>query len=343
MKKLLNTLYITNPDYYLSLDGENVVVKLNEDEIGRMPLHNLDGIVTMGFSGASPKLMGYCSEKNISITFLSSSGRFLATVNGETRGNVLLRKEQYRISDDDKRALKIACNMVIGKIYNCRWILERAVRDHYLRIDVERVKLQSSYLYNALQNLKEVGSLAQLRGIEGEAASVYFSVFDELILQQKEDFHFNGRSRRPPLDKVNALLSFTYTLLAAMCKSSLEAVGLDPYVGFLHTDRPGRISLALDLMEELRPIMADRFVLTLINKKIITPDGFYSKENGAIIMYDDTRKAVISAWQSKKQETIIHPYLNKKIEWGMIPYVQALLLARYIRGDLDEYPPFFWK
>lgn len=343
MKRLLNTLYITNPDYYLSLDGKNVVVKLHDNEIGRMPLHNLDSIVTYGFAGASPKLMGYCAEHNIAITFLSVSGKFLATVNGETRGNVLLRKEQYRLSETTDKALKIARNMIIGKVYNCRWILERATRDHYLRIDAERVKLQSRYLYNTLQKLNSIDSFAQLRGLEGEAASVYFSVFDELILQQKDHFCFDKRNRRPPLDKVNALLSFTYTLLAGMCKSSLEAVGLDPYVGFLHTDRPGRVSLALDLMEELRPILADRFVLTLINKKIVSPDGFYSKETGAVIMDENTKKAVISAWQSKKQEIIEHPYLHEKIEWGMIPYAQALLLARYLRGDLDEYPPFFWK
>jgi len=343
MRRLLNTLYITNPDYYLSLDGENVVVKFNEDEIGRLPLHTLDGIVTMGFAGASPKLMGYCAMRNISITFLSSSGKFLATVNGETKGNVLLRKEQYRISENEEKALKIAQNMIIGKVYNSRWILERAIRDHSLRIDVERVKLQSKYLYNTLTNINNVKTLAQLRGLEGEAASVYFSVFDELILQQKEDFHFDKRNKRPPMNKVNALLSFTYTLLAGMCKSALETVGLDPYVGFLHTDRAGRISLALDLMEELRSIIADRFVLTLINKKIVKPSGFYTKENGAVIMDDETKKIVISAWQSKKQESVIHPFLNEKIEWGMIPYAQALLLARYLRGDLDEYPPFFWK
>jgi len=343
MRKLLNTLYVTNPDYYLALDGENVVVKFNDDEIGRLPLHNIDGIVTMGYAGASPKLMGYCAERNISITFLSSNGRFLATVNGEMKGNVLLRKEQYRISENEEKALIIARNMIMGKIYNCRWILERVIRDHTLRIDVNKIKLQSTYLYNSLHYLKNVNSLAQLRGIEGEAASVYFSVFDDLILQQKEYFQFNKRNRRPPMDNVNALLSFTYTLLAGMCKSALETVGLDPYVGFLHTDRPGRISLALDLMEELRPVMADRFVLTLINKKIIKPTGFVTKENGAVIMDDETKKTVISAWQSKKQELIVHPFLNEKIEWGMIPYAQALLLARYLRGDLDEYPPFFWK
>ncbi len=343
MKRLLNTLYISNPDYYLSLEGENVVVRLKENEIGRMPLHTLDGIVTMGFTGASPKLMGYCAEHNIAITFLSTSGRFLATVVGETKGNVLLRKEQYRVSDNEEMALKIVRNMMIGKIFNSRWILERATRDHPLRLNVERLKAQSGYLKRALNNIQGADSIKQLRGIEGEGASIYFSVFDELILQQKEHFHFDKRNRRPPMDNVNALLSFGYTLLAAMCKAGLEAVGLDPYVGFMHTDRPGRISLALDLMEELRAIMADRFVLTLINKKIINASGFHIKENGAVIMNDETRKTVITAWQSKKQEIIMHPYLNEKIEWGMVPYVQALLLARYLRGDLDEYPPFLWK
>lgn len=343
MKRLLNTLYISNPEYYLSLDGENVVVQYKNDEIGRMPLHTLDGIVTMGYTGASPKLMGYCSERNISITFLSPSGQFLATVNGEIKGNVLLRKEQYRTSDNEEKSLKIVRNMIMGKIYNSRWVLERATRDHFVRIDVERIKLQSGYLYKAFNKIISAESIDQIRGIEGEAASIYFSVFDELILQQKDQFRFEKRNRRPPMDKVNALLSFTYTLLAGMCKSSLETVGLDPYVGFMHKDRAGRISLALDLMEELRAIMADRFVLTLINKKMISPDGFFIKENGAVIMNDDTRKTVISAWQAKKQELILHPYLNEKIEWGMIPYAQSLLLARYLRSDLDEYPPFLWK
>jgi CRISPR-associated protein Cas1 len=287
--------------------------------------------------------MGYCSERNISITFLSPSGQFLATVIGEIKGNVLLRKEQYRTSDNEEKSLKIVRNMIMGKIYNSRWVLERATRDHFVRIDVERIKLQSGYLYKAFNKIISAESIDQIRGIEGEAASIYFSVFDELILQQKDQFRFEKRNRRPPMDKVNALLSFTYTLLAGMCKSSLETVGLDPYVGFMHKDRAGRISLALDLMEELRAIMADRFVLTLINKKMISPDGFFIKENGAVIMNDDTRKTVISAWQAKKQELILHPYLNEKIEWGMIPYAQSLLLARYLRSDLDEYPPFLWK
>lgn len=343
MKRLLNTLYISNPDYYLGIDGENIVVKQANEEVGRLPLHNLDGIVTMGYTGASPRLMGYCAEHNIAITFLSTSGRFLATVCGESRGNVVLRKEQYRISDDRSRSLKIAKNIISGKIYNSKWVLERAVRDYSMRIDVEKMKQQSRFLSNSIRKTRETEDMDQLRGIEGEAAAVYFSVFDEMILQQKDQFVFDRRNRRPPMDNVNALLSFTYTLLMSMCKSALETVGLDAYVGFMHTDRPGRASLALDMMEELRAVIADRFVLTLINKRMVSASGFYTKENGAVIMDDDTRKAVITAWQSKKQEIIEHPFLNEKIEWGMVPYVQALLLARYIRGDVDEYPPFLWK
>lgn len=343
MKRLLNTLYISNPDSYLSLDGENVVVKLNDDEVGRVPLHNIESIVTLGFTGASPRLMGYCAEKNIGITFLSTSGRFLATVCGESRGNVTLRKEQYRISDNMNQSLQIAKNMIIGKLYNSKWVLERAIRDYSIRLDTERMKLQSNYLSKSIQNARDVTDMKELRGIEGEAAAVYFSVFDEMILQQKEQFKFGNRNRRPPMDNVNALLSFTYTLLTGMCKSALETVGLDAYVGFMHADRTGRVSLALDLMEELRSVIADRFVLTLINKRIVNGSGFYTKENGAVIMEDETRKAVISAWQAKKQEQIVHPFINERIEWGMVPYVQALLLARYIRGDLEEYPPFLWK
>lgn len=343
MKKLLNTLYISNPDSYLSLDGENIVVKLKDEELGRVPLHNIDSIVTMGFVGASPKLMGHCAEKNIGLTFLSSSGKFLATICGESRGNVTLRKEQYRVSDSKEQSIFIAKNIILGKIYNTKWVLERAIRDYPLRIDTGNLKIQSQFLSNSLKNISGTEDIERLRGIEGEAAAVYFSVFDEMILQQKDYFKFDTRNRRPPMDNVNALLSFTYTLLMSMCKSALETVGLDAYVGFMHTDRPGRASLALDLMEEFRAVLADRFVLTIINKRIINENGFYVKENGAVIMDDETRKAVISAWQSKKQEQIVHPFLKEKIEWGMVPYTQALLLARYLRGDLDEYPPFLWK
>lgn len=343
MRKLLNTLYITNPDYYLSLDGLNIVVTEKNIEIGRVPLHNLEGIVTFGYTGVSPALMGECAKNSISLSFLSYGGKFLAGIHGTIKGNVILRKEQYRISEDSIRSIKISKNFIIGKIYNSKWVLERAIRDYPLRLDIEKLKQKSHYLSNSLKMTINANGLDELRGIEGEAASVYFSVFDDLILQQKETFVFKNRNKRPPLDYVNAMLSFSYTLLAGMCSSGIETVGLDPYVGFMHCDRPGRISLALDLMEEFRAVYADRFVLTIINKKILNESDFIRKENGSVIMTDDAKKEFLKHWQNKKQEVIKHPFLNEKVEWGMIPYVQALLLARYIRNDLDEYPPFLWK
>lgn len=343
MKKLLNTLYVTSPDKYLSLDGENVVILSNNKEVSRIPLHNLEGIVTFGYTGASPALMGACAKYNIILCFMTSNGKFLARVTGEVRGNVTLRKTQYRISDNDIESTKIARNFILGKIYNSRWIIERATRDYPLRLDVEKLKKASMYLKNSMDKILTCENSEELRGYEGEAASVYFSVFNDLILQQKESFYFNSRNKRPPLDNVNALLSFCYSMLANMTASALETVGLDPYVGFLHKDRPGRISLALDVMEELRSVFADRFVLSLINKRIVNDKGFIKKENGAVIMTDECKKTVLGAWQSKKQEKIVHPFLEEKIEWGLVPYVQAMLLSRYLRGDLDEYPPFMWK
>ena len=343
MKKLLNTLYVTNPDYYLSLDGLNIVVNEKNNEIGRVPLHNLESIVTFGYTGASPALMGECAKNNISLSFLSYSGKFLAGIHGGVKGNVTLRKEQYAISEDMVKCTIIAKNFIIGKIYNSKWVIERAIRDYSLRLDTEKLKQKSLYLSNSLRMIDEVNGLDELRGIEGEAASVYFSVFNDLILQQKEKFIFTTRNKRPPLDYVNAMLSFTYTLLTGMCVSGLETVGLDPYVGFMHQDRPGRASLALDLVEEFRAVYADRFVLTMINKKIVDDSDFITKENGSVIMTDDARKEFLKHWQNKKQEIIKHPFLDEKVEWGMVPYVQAMLLARYIRGDLDEYPPFLWK
>lgn len=343
MKRLLNTLYVTGSDRYLSLDGENVVVLAEREEIGRVPLHNLQSIVTFGYTGASPALMGACAQRNIDLTFMSGNGRFLARVTGEVKGNVTLRKQQYRISEDKDSSIRIARNCIFGKVYNARWILERAARDYPLRLDTGKLREKSTFLYNSLAKIRECDSASKLLGLEGEAASVYYSVFNELILQQKEDFVFHERSRRPPLDNVNAMLSFAYSLLAGMCGSALEAVGLDPYVGFYHTDRPGRISLALDVMEELRGVMADRFVITMINRRIIKKENFDRKENGAVILNDDGRRAFLKMWQERKQDAIRHPFLNEKMEWGMIPYVQAMLLARYLRGDLDEYPPFLWK
>jgi CRISPR-associated protein Cas1 len=327
----------------VSLDGENVVIIKDNNELGRVPLHNLEGIVVFGYTGASPALMGSCAKHNISLCFMTQYGKFLSRISGEVRGNVTLRKTQYFLSDKKEESIKIARNFIIGKIYNSRWVIERAVRDHSMRVDVQKLKDVSDSLKKSIDVAVECEEHEILRGIEGEAAKLYFSVFNDLILQQKEHFSFNGRNKRPPLDNVNALLSFAYTLLTNNIVSALETVGLDPYVGFMHTDRPGRVSLALDLLEELRSVFADRFVISLINKKMISSDGFIKKENGAIIMDDDTKKIFLSAYQEKKQEKITHPFLEEKIEWGMVPYIQSLLLARFIRGDIEEYPPFLWK
>ena len=343
MKRLLNTLYVTSPNRYLSLDGENVVILETKKQIGRIPLHNLQSIVTFGYTGASPALMGACAQKNIDLTFMSENGRFIARVSGEIKGNVILRKQQYRMSEDKSKSISIAKNFIFGKVYNARWILERAARDYPMRLDAKKLKEKSQFLYNSLKEIRLCENSQKLLGIEGEAASVYFSEFDQLILQQKENFSFYRRTKRPPLDRVNAMLSFAYSLLAGMCGAALEGVGLDPYVGFYHSDRPGRMSLALDMMEELRGVMADRFVLTMINKRILNKDHFLQKESGAVFLDDDGRKLFLKVWQERKQDVIKHPFLDEKIEWGMIPHAQAILLARYLRGDLDEYPPFLWK
>ena len=343
MKKLLNTLYVTSENSYLSLDGENIVVFEEKAEVGRLPLHNLEGIVSFGYRGTSPALMGACAERNISLCYMTPQGEFLARVIGKTKGNVLLREQQYASSKNDEISLGIARSCIIGKVYNARWILERAVRDHSLQIDVDKVKNASNKLKNSLEYIQNCQSKEQLRGYEGEAAAVYFGVFNELILQQKKEFIFGERNRRPPLNNVNALLSFVYTLLTNSITSALESVGLDPYVGYLHTERPGRASLSLDLIEELRAVLADRFVLSLINKKMVNGKSFVRKENGAVLMNDEARRKILTEWQNKKKETLTHPYLQEKIEWGMVPYVQAMLLARYLRGDLDGYPVFLWK
>ena len=343
MKKLLNTLYVTSENSYLALDGENVVVFDEKTEIGRLPLHNLEGIVSFGYRGTSPALMGACAERNISLCYLTPQGKFLARVSGRVKGNVILRQQQYASSRDEQVSLDIARNCILGKVYNARWVLERAVRDHELQIDAEQVKAASGFLKQSLEFIQASQSKDQLRGYEGEAASIYFGVFDQLILQQKRDFAFHGRNKRPPLDPVNALLSFVYTLLTHTITSALETVGLDPYVGYLHTDRPGRTSLSLDLIEELRAVLADRFVLSLINKKMVSKKNFSKKENGAVLMDDEARRRVLTEWQNKKKEVITHPFLKEKVEWGMVPYVQAMLLARYLRGDLDGYPVFLWK
>lgn len=343
MKKLGNVLYITSPESYLSLEGENVVIKKDENSSVHIPLHNLEHIVCFNYQGASPGLMGACAERNIGLCFLTPSGRFLARITGKVKGNVLLRKKQYAISEKTEMYLPIAASFLVGKIYNSRKVIERALRDHAMLVDVEALTKASIFLKETLNAIPHCKNISELMAFEGSAAKIYFGVFDHLILQQRDDFPFVERNRRPPLDNMNSLLSFLYTLLTNEVASALETVGLDPYVGFLHQDRPGRPSLALDLMEELRPILGDRLALTLVNRRQVNGKGFVKKESGGILMDDDTRKTVITAWQERKKEEIMHPFLKERIELGLIPYVQAMLLARFIRGDLDAYPPFFWS
>ena len=343
MKHLLNTLYVLSPENSLSLDNENVVVKRKSAELARFPLHTLEAIYCFTYAGATPALMGSCVEKGINLVFYSPYGRFLARATGYERGNVLLRMTQFRISDNKELSCKVGKNFLIGKIYNAKWVLERATRDHPDRVPVDKIKSASALLTEAMTDIKTCEDLDTLQGIEGKAAQVYFQCFDFLILQQKEEFVFSDRNRRPPLDRVNALLSFAYSILTRDCEAALEGVGLDPYIGFIHRQRPGRRSLALDLIEELRASYADRFVLYCINQRIMKPEHFIVQQSGAVMLNDDGRKQFFSEWQKRKSDMITHPFLKEKICWGLVPYVQALLLARTLRGDLEEYPPFFWK
>ncbi|WP_337949284.1 type I-C CRISPR-associated endonuclease Cas1c [Mitsuokella jalaludinii] len=343
MKPLLNTLFITTEGVYLNLNGDTIVIQKEKKVLARFPLHNFEQITVFGYTGASPALMQKCAEQNIVLNFMTPGGRFMARVIGKTNGNVLLRKEQYRCSDDEKKSLLYAQGFLVGKIYNSRWILERMLRDHSDRIEVERFRQGSMQLKQACQDIVQSESLDILRGIEGKSAKAYFSLFDAMILQQKEDFFFTERNRRPPLDRMNCLLSFLYALLANDAGAALEGVGLDSYVGFLHRDRPGRNSLALDLMEELRPVMADRLALALVNRKSICSQDFREESSGAVLLTDDGRKKVLKAWHDMKEGTVKHPYLKETVKWGLVPHTQALLLARALRGDLDAYPPFLWK
>ena len=343
MRKLLNTLFILSEETYLSLDGENIVILAENSEKRRFPLHMLENIMCFSYKGASPTLMGACAERKIGLSFFSPNGKFLAGVHGKEYGNVLLRKQQYRISDDKEQGVQYAKNMMIGKVYNSRWTLERTARDHKERVDYESIRKISAELQEGLLKIRTVDNIDQLRGIEGELASRYFSVFDELILNQKDDFIFQTRNRRPPMDRVNALLSFAYAVMERECANALRSVGLDPFVGFMHTDRPGRESMALDMMEEFRSILCDRFVLTLINTKTVRKDSFMKGDDGAVLLNDKGRKIFFNNWQNRKRELITHPFLKEKMEWGLVPYIQALLLARTIRGDIEEYPPFLWK
>ena len=343
MKKHLNTLFVTTQGAYLGKDGETVAVKIEQKTVLRIPIHTLDGIVCFGSVGCSPYLMGFCAEKDVAISFLTEYGKFLAMVKGPVSGNVLLRRKQFRMADKPDVSAQVAGFVLTGKLANCRTVLERCLRDHSEKMDQPSIKKVSNRLSMYIRKELQKDNLDSLRGIEGDAAHQYFSIFNELIFQQKKAFTFSGRNRRPPTDRVNCLLSFVYTLLVHDVRSALESVGLDPSVGFLHRDRPGRPSLALDMMEEFRPFLADRLVLSMINRGQVKPDGFTIKESGAVHMDDDTRKTVLTTYQKRKQESLVHPFLNEKIQIGTLFFIQALLLARFIRGDLDGYPPFIWK
>jgi len=343
VKKLLNTLFVTTDGAYIKKEGESVVVMAEKQVKLRLPIHNLNGIVCFGRVICSPALLGFCGQRGVAVSFLSANGRFLARVQGVTSGNVLLRREQYRRAESHEQSAVIAKAFVFGKIFNCRTSLQRVLRDHPQIDGAAAVQAAINHLSALLEEVKGQNDLNIIRGSEGHAAQTYFSVFDHLVTTQKEDFYFRGRNRRPPRDNLNALLSFVYTLLLHDVMAALESVGLDPAVGFLHRDRPGRPSLALDMMEEFRPLIADRLALALVNLRQVQNNGFSKTEAGGVLMNDETRKTVLVAYQKRKQEEINHSFLDEQIPLGMVFFAQALLLARFLRGDLDGYPPFFWK
>lgn len=343
MRKLLNVLHVTSQGAYVHADGDTVAVKIGSDWKLRIPVHTLEGLVCWGQVSCSPFVLALCCEHGVGISYLTEQGRFLARVSGPVSGNVLLRRQQYRMADNPEASLAIVRMVVTAKIANCRIVLLRAARE----IDDTN---RQAVLREAASRLSTLGTAAMLatsveeaRGQEGAAGQVYFSAFDDMIVGDRQAFRFAGRSRRPPLDRVNALLSFVYALLRHDTESALESVGLDPAVGFLHCDRPGRPSLALDLMEEFRSALADRLVLSLVNRRQLRPDGFVEHEGGGILLTEEARKAVITAWQLRKQEEIEHPFLHERIPLGLVPYTQALILARFIRGGLDGYPAFLWR
>jgi len=343
MKQHLNTLFVTTQGAYVHCEGEAVLIRIEGETRLRVPLHMIGGVVCFGQVSCSPAFMGRCGERGVTITHLTKYGRFLARIEGPVSGNVLLRKAQYRKSEELTSASELARTLVRAKVANCRTALMRALRDHPDIPGAEAVAEATEKLSGTLERLERPQPLDTVRGIEGESARHYFGVFDHLILAQKEDFFFKSRNRRPPLDNVNSLLSFVYTLLTHDARSALESVGLDPAVGFLHRDRPGRPGLALDLVEEFRPMLGDRFVLSMVNKRQLQSDGFRKSESGAVLMDDETRKAILTAYQERKQETIVHPFLGEETTVGLLLHLQARLLAGFLRGDLDAYPPFVWR
>ncbi|MFT5114731.1 MAG: CRISPR-associated protein Cas1 [Parasphingorhabdus sp.] len=338
MKKMLNTLYITRQESYLHKERETIVVKQGKEKLAQFPAISIANILCFGQVSVSPFLMGYCGEQGIGLAFYSEYGKFLASVQGQQSGNVLLRRTQYRWADDEEKSVSIARLMVAAKLSNGRAVLQREIRNHG---ENPMIQIVISQLASSLRRVKQAASVAETMGIEGEAASRYFSIFNELL--RSSGFEFGGRVRRPPTDAVNALLSFAYTLITHECSSALQGVGLDPYVGFLHQDRPGRKSLALDLLEEFRAPWADRFVLTLINRQQVKAKDFVTEGSGAVRLKDNARKELLTAWQERKQTEIMHPYFQEKVPVGLLPHCQAMLLARHLRGDTEFYPPYYLK
>lgn len=342
MKRLLNTLFVSTQGAYLWKDGESVVVSVDRDERLRVPVCSLGSIVCFGNVLCSPFLLGHCARNGVTVSFLTRNGRFLARVQGPVAGNVLLRREQYRRADDPAASAALARAMVLGKLANARTSLQRHLRDHG-EDGADAVRSAVLRFGGHARRLASCADVASVRGIEGEAAREYFAAFDHLVLAHKDRFFLRERTRRPPMDNMNALLSFLYTLLVHDCVGALEGVGLDPQVGFLHSDRPGRPGLALDMMEEFRPVLADRMALTLVNRQQVKPGGFRTTGSGAVEMDEPTRKEVVTAWQKRKQDDLTHPFLGETVPVGLLPHAQALLLARHLRGDLDAYPPFASK
>ena len=343
MRRMLNTLFVLTEDAYLSLENNNVVVQTQDRTLGKIPLLSIEQILCFSYKGASPALMGACAQNGVALSFYSPHGKYYCSIFGEENRNVLLRRQQYRLAESDTVSRDIAASIVIGKIYNSRWVLDRTKRDHPMVVNVERIDHQCKLLVEDLDRIKGCKTVDEVRGVEGMAAKDYFFAFDDMILRDKDSFYFEKRSRRPPRDRMNALLSFIYVLVASDCAAALQGVGLDPYVGYLHTDRPGKPSLALELVEEMRAVIADRFAMSLVNLSEIKASDFEEHEDGGVFLSEAGRKSVLSQWQKHKTQEITHPYLQEKIPWGLVPYAQALLFARYVRGDIDAYPPFMWK
>lgn len=341
MRKLLNTLYVTKENGYLSLDGENLVLTIDGKEAIRLPFTNIESVVCMNYLGCSPALMGKCAKENVGLCFISPNGRFLARVTGEVKGNVFLRYEQIKLLESAERQADIVRNIITAKIKNTKNLILRSRRDNKEIDSDERLTHTLDILDNNIAKIQAESDMDVLRGIEGQSAKAYFDIFDRLITKQKEDFIMVDRTKRPPLDRVNAVLSFLYTVCTNDIASALECVGLDPYIGVFHTLRPGRVSLACDIMEEFRALI-ERLIISLINLKTLQKDDFEVQISGAVLLNDDGRKKVITAWQNKKKETILHPYLKEKVAIGLFPYVQANLMAKYIRGEISEYPALIW-